>query len=49
MYKDSEDLSTFEKLARKVESYPEKEQRDICLIIQGYLAGRAAKETAKVS
>lgn len=42
-------LATFEELVKKLKSCPEKEQRDICLIIQGYLVGRAAEETTKVS
>lgn len=44
-----QNLNQFERLARKVQSRPEEEQRDICLIIQGYLACSASKERTKVS
>lgn len=43
------DLNRFERIARKVKSRPEEEQRDICLIIQGYLACSASKNMTKVS
>lgn len=42
-----QDFNQFEKLARKVKSRPDDEQRDICLIIQGYLACSASKDTDK--
>ena len=47
--KMEQDLNQFESLARKVQSCPEDEQRDICLIIQGYLACSASKNMTKVS
>lgn len=45
----TENLANFENLAKKVQSLPEKDQRDVCLIIQGYLACNAARRTEKAS
>lgn len=42
-------LTQFESLVRKIQSLPEKDQRDVCLIIQGYLACNAARRTEKAS
>lgn len=42
-----QDFTKFVELAERVQSRPEKEQRDICLVIQGYLAGRLAGKAEK--
>ena len=44
-----QNLNQFERLAREVQVLTESEQRDICLIIQGYLACSASKNMTKVS
>lgn len=41
----------FDKLAQEVQSLPEEKQRELCLIIQGYIVGAStpAKNSKKVS
>lgn len=43
-----QNFAKFVELAKEVQSRPEKEQWDICLMIQGYLAGRSVKKMEKV-
>lgn len=41
----------FDKLAQEVQNLPEEKQRELCLIIQGYIVGVStpAKKSKKVS
>lgn len=42
-----EEMAPLEELLREVQSRPKDEQRDICLIVQGYLTCRASMGTVK--